>query len=180
MDIGEWVSWEDRQPQEIGEYWWRLRSIEIPDIVLNFVAFAYECNGNIVPSFSTWDGYRSRIPPCEWQPAPKNILYDRSARLLRVEGLAFQQCPFCGDIPRLKGQRCHQGGVFPTAGPQHFNTWNLYCCDWGRTPRSNDPRELERIRREAFARAAAMFAITHAVKVIQGEGNTYGGSKDCI
>lgn len=147
-----WIPWSVKQPENPGMYWWRLKSAVLPELTLVFIDAAIKRNGVIAAPFSHWDGWRSRIPPCEWKPLKENILHTRGLNLLAVEGLEFQTCPFCGKIPRLLGCRRIDGGMLITATPQNYNYWSLCCCEWGCSPEYKDPRELERIRREAFAR----------------------------
>lgn len=148
-----WISWKDRQPMKRDMCWWRLKSAVLPELTLVFIAAAAICNDCVVPPFFHWDGWAPKVPPCEWKPATESDLCTYGAYYLSIENLEFHPCPFCGKTPRLNGQqRCSDGGVVISASQQNYNCWWLKCCSWGGSPPYKDPREIERIRREAFAR----------------------------
>lgn len=148
-----WIPWSVKQPENPGMYWWRLKSAVLPELTLVFIDAAAICNDCVVPPFFHWDGWAPKVPPCEWKPATESDLCTYGAYYLSIENLEFHPCPFCGKTPRLNGQqRCSDGGVVISASQQNYNCWWLKCCSWGGSPPYKDPREIERIRREAFAR----------------------------
>lgn len=148
-----WIPWSVKQPENPGMYWWRLQSAVLPELTLIFAASLKTCNGVTVPPFYHWNEWKAVVPPCEWKPAPEVPVSSHGEYSLSIENLEFQRCPFCGKIPTLNGYRwAADGGVIITASPQDYNCWWLQCCEWAGSPKYEDPRELERIRREAFAR----------------------------
>lgn len=156
--MNEWTSYQSSPPTEAGTYWWRLRSKVLQDMHLIFTA-NLRMRGNgyapdiLSPSFDHWDGYRVHVPKCEWKLAPEISAKDHETGNLSVEGLEFLPCPYCGRVPELRAhQYCSGGGFVVCAEPQNYNLFEIRCCAWGNSPTLRDPRDIEKARREAFAR----------------------------
>jgi len=143
-------------------YEWRMPSVSLAGEHI-IVAAKMRWRGSgydkcLSPNFDHWDGYRVRVPAgLQWRPVTCDRGTPIHADLICVEGLEHSACIYCGESPKLNGcQRSNQGGVFINGDPWHFNSWWLSCCQWGHTPHLSDPREIERIRREAIDRAVAL------------------------
>lgn len=156
--MNEWESYQDSPPIEAGTYMWRVKSKVVPDLFLIFSA-QMRMRGNgygpdvLSPSFDDWDGYRVKVPSCEWKMAPNISVEKHDYGHLSVEGLEFLPCPYCGETPKLKAyQYCSGGGFVVCPDPQNYNYFEIRCCSWGRSPTLKDPRDIEKIRREAFSR----------------------------
>jgi len=156
-----WVDYTKETPPE-GVYEWRMPSVSLAGEHI-IVAAKMRWRGSgydkcLSPNFDHWDGYRVRVPAgLQWRPVTCDRGTPIHADLICVEGLEHSACIYCGESPKLNGcQRSNQGGVFINGDPWHFNSWWLSCCQWGHTPHLSDPREIERIRREAIDRAVAL------------------------
>lgn len=155
-----WFPYDGQPPTAEGEYLWRVPSRIVPGISIVFVAHMRRRGAGhhdvISPVFDYWDGYRVHVPQgTEWRHLPAPIGSKRhEITALSIDGLAHEKCLYCGRVPRLNGcQRTNTGGVVISGDPHMFNRWWLTCCEWGKTPHLNDPRELERIRAAAIAKA---------------------------
>jgi len=159
-----WTDYADAKP-EAGLCEWRIPSLSLPGehiIVSAMMRLRGAGHGDPIlsPSFDYWDGYRVHVPcGLQWRVT---LAIDRDA--ICVEGLEHADCIYCERRPTLHGcQRPADGrGVIINGDPWRFNSWWLSCCRWGATPHVDDPRELERIRREAFARARHHSTMTPA------------------
>ena len=154
----DWKPYQHEQPRSVGVYRWRVPHKTIEGLSVIFDALM-RTRGNghqpdiNSPACDSWDGYTVTVPRgTEWRPCPGDVeckSYDRAN--LRVDGLDFMPCPFCGNVPSLDGaMRSSGGGIVICAEPFEYNSWWLKCCDWGRTPHLADPRALEAARRKAF------------------------------
>ncbi|MFY2645685.1 hypothetical protein ACOTDF_29300 [Achromobacter insuavis] len=158
-----WIRFKDQQPTKAGLYEWRVPSNTAPgqDMVL-IVAAQMRMRGaggtNVLsPEFDYWDGYRVLVQcDVEWRPTdfvPGK--YQRTPAVLGIEGLELSHCSRCGKVPGITAHQVHpQGGVVCNPVPWRLNSWKFVCCAWGETPTMNDPREIERLRRETRGRAA--------------------------
>lgn len=159
---GEWTSYADKRPDS-GLFEWRIPSISLPGEHIIVAAMMRERGAGysdpvLSPAFDHWDGYRVHVPNAlQWRAARDSEMKVIHADLICVEGLEHADCIYCGKRPTLHGcQRGSDGrGVIINGDPWRFNSWWLSCCRWGDTPHIDDPREIERIRREAFRTAIA-------------------------
>ena len=156
-----WVRFKDQRPTKAGLYEWRVPSSTAPGMVL-IVAAEMRMRGAggtdvLSPEFDYWDGYRVLVQcDVEWRPTdfvPGK--YQRTPAVLGIEGLELSRCSRCGTVPGITAHQVHpQGGVICNPAPWRLNSWKFVCCAWGETPTMNDPREIERLRRETRGRAA--------------------------
>lgn len=160
QDKSGWKDYSVEKPEE-GVYEWRVPSVAVPGIVVIVAAHMRKRGAGyqdvLSPVFDYWDGYRVLVPVgLQWRSTENDqSIKSYEQKLIAVEGLRHCECIYCGKEPTLDGsQRTRDGAFVVCAAPQHLNFWSLKCCAWGRTPSLSDPRELERIRKEAFARAA--------------------------
>ena len=151
MTAESWTSWEEQQPPS-GMCWWRVESSVITGMMLIFTAQLETCNGIATPPFYYWSKGKIVIPPCDWKYAPG--IDSPTIQRLSIEGLEFLPCPFCGDVPILRGCQYIDGGLVIGARPQNYNCWGLKCCEWCSKLLYKDPHDIEQIRREAFARVS--------------------------
>lgn len=149
MPTYKWTNWEDAHPGEDAKVWWRLKSETLEGVYLLFRSSLIRINNQLCPPFSHWDGWKVIVPPCEWSTGEEPPYGEGPS--LRVEDLTLLPCPYCGSVPELVGHRLVGGGIIPCASPSTYNTWELKCCSWGSSPRGDDPRSLERERRNAFS-----------------------------
>lgn len=160
---GPWVRYEDQRPESEGIYAWRVPSVALSGALVTFHAWMRVRGAGfktvISPSFDHWDGYRVQVPSgTEWRPADDGAecKWHEVVRV-GVEGLDFCVCPYCNKTPILDGyQRGASGGIVVSNDVHRFNHWWLNCCAWGKTPALSDPREIERIRRAALAKAVQL------------------------
>lgn len=155
-----WKPYIESPPAAAGVYEWRVPSVAVPGLVVTFAANMRMRGAGfrdvLSPSFDTWDGYRVLVPGgTEWRECEPMELRPHAVARLGVEGLQFVACPYCGNVPSLHGLIRSSGGVSMSSDPHRFNSWWLECCPWGNTPELHDPREIECIRRDAYARAGA-------------------------
>lgn len=149
-----WIRYKDEQPQEPGLYEWRVPSKSVPGMVL-IVAANMRMRGAgfetvLSPEFDYWDGYRVLVQcDVQWRETlfmPQT--YENTPAVLSIEGLDISPCSHCRKKPRIKAhQTSNMGGIVLNPCPWNLNTWRFSCCAWGETPRMDDPREIERIRR---------------------------------
>lgn len=158
---GPWRDYASNKPIVAGVYEWRLPSLSLPDAFVIFHAHMRMRGAGysdvLSPSFDHWDGYRVIVPHgAQWREADVAVKCERHETTgLAIEGLEFAPCPYCGRVPQLEGHQAGRyGGFVCGPNPQHMNHWHLKCCAWGSTPALLDPREIERIRRAAFAKLA--------------------------
>lgn len=159
--MSEWTNYCDKKP-DAGLYEWRIPSVSLPGEHI-IVASMMRLRGSgwsdpvLSPGFDYWDGWKVTVPAgLQWRDASDPNRKVVHADLICVEGLEHAECLYCGKVPTLKGcMRTSQGGVLVNGDPWRFNRWWLECCRWGGTPHLEDPRDIERIRREAIARAGA-------------------------
>lgn len=151
MTNRRWIDWRDDRPGERDKVWWRTKSETLEDEYILLRSLPILIDNKVVPPFSRWDGRKVVFPHCEWSPSLVLAQpYDKTHGLW-IEGLTFLPCPYCGSVPELVGHRLVGGGIIPCASPSTYNTWELKCCSWGSSPRGDDPRSLERERRNAFS-----------------------------
>lgn len=156
-----WIDYTAAQPEAAGAYEWRVPSIAVPGAVIVLAAHMRNRGAGyrnvLSPAFDYWDGYRVHVPSgLQWRVASAANAdikhYER--KLIEVEGLEHCECIYCGKRPTLHAvQSSPRGGVVIGGDPHRLNSWWLECCAWGKTPHLDDPREIERIRRAAIARA---------------------------
>lgn len=151
-----WIPYTERRPASEGVCQWRVPSKSLPGETLTFAA-RFRSRGAgydtvLSPEFDYWDGYLVQVPAgLEWREHD-GTYRGHGCDHITIEGLELSRCPYCGVVPRLFAvQTSSSGGVFVGGDPTRFNSWWMECCRWGRTPHLSDPREIERIRREAFA-----------------------------
>lgn len=156
----EWRDYATDKPTDQGVYEWLVPSAQCAGMNVIVLCYFRERGAGytrvLSPLFDHWDGYRVTVPKgTKWRfpTEPANIkLYEQV--LLGVEGLNLCECPFCGNLPRLRGiESASGGGVYAGSDAHQFNTWWLECCAWTRTPHLRDPRELEKARRALIAKA---------------------------
>lgn len=155
--MAEWIDYRALKPPRAGVFQWRLPSIAVPGMSVTFYAHMRERGAGysdvLSPVFDYWDGYRVHVPAgTQWRDTDEHQSipsYEYAG--LAAEGVEHIACPFCGAVPRLRAVQGHSGGVVINGDPHKYNRWWLDCCSWGKTPHLGDPREIERIRRAAFA-----------------------------
>lgn len=159
----DWIDYAVEKPSVKGPYEWRVPSASLPGEFVIVAAHmrvrgaGYE-DDVLSPSFDYWDGYRVHVPKgIKWRETTeyKSIKsYERP--VIGLEGLEHCECIYCRKKPRLRAaQTPSGGGIVVNPDPQHLNSWWLECCAWGRTPHLSDPREIERIRKNAMLRSDA-------------------------
>lgn len=155
-----WTKFSERRPSEAGVYEWRIPSRAVAGAVLIVAAhMRYRSAGYeraLSPEFDYWDGYELHVRcPVEWrETAEHGDLKTYQHRVISVEGLDPCECIYCGKRPKLEAhQRARDGGIVCGPDPWELNSWKFVCCAWGSTPSLSDPREIERIRRAAVAKA---------------------------
>lgn len=160
-EMNDWITYKECRPETEGVYEWRVPSLTVPDMIVLVAAYMRKRGAGYVdvlsPVFDYWDGYRVHVPEgLQWRPTREHgDVKWHAVKLIGVEGLEHADCIYCGKTPTLHAlQRGSMGGVVVSDSPHRFNSWWLKCCGWGETPSLSDPREIERIRLEAFARAA--------------------------
>jgi hypothetical protein len=161
----QWVTYAEQRPLQTGVYEWKMPSVAVEGMTVIVAAHMRKRGAGykdtISPTFDYWDGYRVSVPAgLQWRETDGySDIKDYDVRIIGIEGVAFNGCIYCGSRPLLKAvqQAKYGGGVIVCGAPQHYNSWWLECCQWGRTPHLSDPRELERVRRAAIDRAKEMF-----------------------
>lgn len=157
---GPWVLYSERRPQQAGVYEWRIPSATLPGMVIVVAAHMRERGAGrgtaLSPSFDYWDGYQLRVPAeIEWRETDRNIsIREHEEKIVSVEGVDPCDCVYCGAKPEYEAHQRNSDGSFTVcAKPWHLNRWRFKCCAWGSTPTLSDPREIERVRRAAVAKA---------------------------
>lgn len=152
-----WNNYSETKPEAEGVYEWRVPSRRVSGLIVTFLAWMEMRNAGysqqLAPSFSHWDGYRLTIPAgVQWRRAAADaVCKTHEYKAVAVEGVTNCACPFCGKSPSLRGAEFSlHGGVFVGSAPYDFNSWQLECCSWARTPRLEDPRELYLARNAAI------------------------------
>lgn len=186
----EWILYSERKPESAGVYEWRVPSKAVPGVVL-IVAAHMRMRGAgytsvLSPTFDYWDGYQVHVmAPVEWrQTDAHGDIKTHESKVIRIEGLDPCDCIYCGKSPRLEAyQRYSGGGVVVGPSPWNLNDWRFVCCAWGSTPWRKDPREIERVRREAIARACSGTAelariATDLARISEGLNNSNSGAED--
>jgi hypothetical protein len=158
--IMDWIDYNVERPTTEGVFEWRVPSIALPDAIVIVAAHMRKRGAGykdvISPKFDYWDGYRVHVPKgLQWRDTVEHKgIKSFEQKLLGVEGVSHCDCIYCGKTPTLHAvQWSSGGGVVVGAAPQYLNSWWLECCAWGKTPHLSDPREIERVRRAAIARA---------------------------
>ena len=160
--MNEWIKASERLPEELGVFEWRMPSIAVQGMVL-VVAANMRLRGAgykdvISPSFDYWDGYRVILPKgLEWRtPEAEHAIKDYEIKLLEIEGLINEPCPFCQTVPSVKASRTSSGGgVFIGASPESYNSFSLKCCGWVSAPCFGSPFELAEIRNQKIKAAVS-------------------------
>ena len=158
--MDEWKSYSVERPTEKGVYEWKVPSTRIHGMFVTFQSwFRMRSTANsevLAPSFSGWNGWNLTLPSdVSWRiPEIPNInLQKHEYGNLGIDGLIFHKCPYCLEVPELRGWWFGDGGgVIVAAEPFNYNAWQLKCCSWGETPELKDPHKIEETRRAAFAR----------------------------
>lgn len=158
--MNPWTPYSERRPTTTGVYEWRIPSKAVPGAILIVASHMRKRGAGYVdvlsPHFDYWDGYRVIIgAEVEWrETADHSDLKTYEDRVIAVEGLDISPCIYCGKTPTIRASQIDRFGVSVSPFPWHMNSWSFHCCAWGSTPALGDPREIERIRREAFGRLA--------------------------
>jgi hypothetical protein len=155
-----WIDYAAEKPGVRGAYEWRVPSTALPGEFV-IVAAHMRMRGAgyqdvLSPSFDRWDGYRVHVPSgLQWRRTTEHSAIESyKQKVIALEGLEHCGCIYCGKTPTLHAVLVpRSGGVVVCGEPQYLNSWWLECCAWGKTPHLSDPREIERIRRAAIARA---------------------------
>lgn len=160
MSSDGWKLYSEERPTAAGAYEWRVPSKAVPGAVLIVTAHMRMRGAGytsiLSPSFDYWDGYQVHVrAPVEWRANEAlEPTKEYECKVLSVEGLEPCECIYCGRVPRFEAhQRYSDGGLMVSPAPWDLNAWRFVCCSWGSTPTMKDPREIERTRRNAFARA---------------------------
>lgn len=152
--MSDWTNYSERKPPAVGVYEWRMPSKGTPGIVIIFAAHMRERGAGfervVSPSFDYWDGYRLHVPKAvQWRETHGHAdLPWHSDRMVAVDGLDIAPCPYCQKVPSFKTAG---PGYYFGAKPHEVSLWQFRCCAWAATPWMQDPREIEKRRREAFA-----------------------------
>jgi hypothetical protein len=160
--VSTWIDYATQRPETEGVFEWRVPSVAVPGVIVILAANMRKRGAGYVdtvsPVFDYWDGYRVHVPHgLQWRETIEHkAIKSYDQKLIGVEGLDHCECIYCGKKPTLHAvQAASGGGVVVSGSPQHLNSWWLNCCSWGKTPHLSDPREIERIRREAFTKVSA-------------------------
>lgn len=144
-----WILYADQKPLNVGVYQWRVPSVAVPGLIVTFYARMRERGAGFVqtisPAFDHWDGYQVIVPTgTEWREVKNPLVLARhECAAIQPEGVSLVPCPFCGKVPTWQAlEASSSGGVFVDCSPHRYNKWWLECCEWSRTPRFHDPREL--------------------------------------
>lgn len=143
-----WKPYATDRPSLAGVYEWRVPSIAVPGMTVRFAAHMRTRGagwGSVLsPAFDYWDGYKIIVPEgTEWRPMTNPpTIRDHDYHDVRPEFVAFRPCPFCQKVPTLRGLATSGDGVYVGGKPHEFNRWWTECCEWARSPRFSDPREL--------------------------------------
>lgn len=158
IDDGGWHEYATVRPEIAGVYEWLVPSRSCKGMIVHVLAHFRERGAGystvLSPEFDYWDGYRLHVPAgTKWRKAPDGTsLKPYTQKLLGIEGLEITPCPFCGKPPAVNGvQGAMSGGVIVSSDAHLYNRWWLECCSWAKTPRFNDPRELEASRRSMLS-----------------------------
>jgi hypothetical protein len=160
----DWREYSEIKPPEAGVYEWSVPSRTCEGMRVIVLAHHRKRGAGhrsvLSPVFDYWDGYRVHVPKGTlWRETTEGAdIKWYQQRLIGIDGLDFAPCPFCGEIPRLKGNITSGNGVILSDDPHRINSWWLECCAWAKTPHYSDPRELEKARHakiEQFQRNAA-------------------------
>lgn len=151
-DQNIWTKYSERKPETAGPYRWRMTSQSVKGLPVEFVAHmrtrwaGYKTV--LSPDFDYWDGYRLLVPSdAEWATTEVQCKSHETVGL-KLPSVELLPCPFCRVVPFWKGVQTptYGGGVIIGAGPHQYNSWWLECCNWVKTPRLDDPRELAKRR----------------------------------
>ena len=151
----QFTLYSERKPETAGVYRWRVPSVAVKGLVVEFCAHMRERGAGyqrvLSPMFDYWDGYRVHVPAgTAWQPSDAPCKSYEAVQLAPI-GVEVSPCPYCHTVPKWHAvQRARGGGVVVGDDPHLFNSWWLECCAWSRTPHHEDPRELARTRNEAL------------------------------
>lgn len=159
-DAAGWTLYSEKRPQGEGVYEWRIPSRAVPGMIMIVAAHMRERGAGytraVSPSFDYWDGYVLHVPKeIEWRNTKSHSeVKEHETKIVSIEGLDPCGCIYCGQKPTFEAYQSHRYGGF-TIGPKPWdlNSWRFKCCEWGRTPELSDPREIDRIRRAAIAKA---------------------------
>lgn len=156
----DWNSYTEARPEPDCVCEWRMPHAALDHVFVLVLAKMRKRGAGYTdtysPPFDYWDGYRVHVPfGLQWRYSDAELKSKHSYDLIGVEDLSHCECPFCGKAPTLKAMDRNSGGVALNPDPHRLNNWWLECCSWGKTPHYADPRQLEAIRREAFARLSA-------------------------
>jgi|TARA_A100000171_G_scaffold5712_1_gene4527 hypothetical protein len=161
--LADWKLYSDERPTNAGVYEWRVQSKALPGLVL-IVAVHMRWRGAgfervLSPHFDYWDGYKVHVlSPVEWRETSDHAdLKESGLKVVFIEGLEICPCIYCGQIPAIRGiKQYRDGGIGVNPEPWTMNSWKFECCAWGTTPWIDDPRKIERIRRQAIRTAKAL------------------------
>lgn len=144
----DWINYVEQQPTVEGLYAWRVPSAALKGEAVTFLAHMRMRGAGytqaLSPQFDYWDGYSLHVPSgTQW----KNTEPDEGVKKycygnLSIEGIENEPCPFCGMKPVWHAIHSSGGSTLLNAKPHEKNRWWLECCDWAKTPHSNNPRKL--------------------------------------
>ncbi|TPN11671.1 hypothetical protein [Mesorhizobium sp. B2-1-2] len=159
---GEWRDYASEKPPTEGVYEWRVPSLAVSGLTVRSLAHNRKRGAGyrdaVSPAFDYWDGYNLHVPDgTQWREPPEGAeLKSYEQRFVCAEGIELDRCPFCNNVPKLKGYvRANGGGAVVTSDAHRFNSWWLECCAWAKSPYYPDPRVLSETRRSLLSRAGA-------------------------
>lgn len=145
-----WIDFAKTRPEK-GLVEWRIPSLAVPGMVVLVAAHMRErgagFNTVLSPVFDYWDGYQVFVPAgLQWRKAGLYTIRTCDEKVIGIEGLDVAPCIYCGKTPEIQ--------TYDQRRPHQSGAWRFQCCSWGSTPAIKDPREIEKVRRKAFSRAA--------------------------